>query len=29
VNGFKLEGQAKWEVLEQLINMELTRLGVK
>ncbi len=28
LNGFKLEGSVQWEVLKQVINMELTRLGV-
>ena len=28
LNGFKLEGQVQWEVLQQVITMELTRLGV-
>jgi protein-disulfide isomerase len=28
LNGFKLEGTVQWEVLQQVINMELTRLGV-
>jgi protein-disulfide isomerase len=28
LNGFKLEGSVQWEVLMQVINMELTRLGV-
>jgi protein-disulfide isomerase len=29
VNGFKLEGSVQWEALQQIIQMELTRLGVK
>jgi protein-disulfide isomerase len=29
MNGFKLEGSVKWEVLEQIITMELNRLGSK
>ncbi len=29
LNGFKLEGTVQWEVLEQVIAMELTRLGVQ
>lgn len=29
LNGFKLEGTIQWEVLEQVIALELTRLGVK
>jgi protein-disulfide isomerase len=28
LNGFKLEGQVQWEVLQQVINLELTRLGI-
>jgi protein-disulfide isomerase len=29
LNGFKLEGQIQWEVLEQVIALELSRQGVK
>lgn len=29
LNGFKMEGTVQWPVLEQLIKMELTRLGDK
>lgn len=29
LNGFKMEGTVQWPVLEQLIRMELTRLGDK
>jgi protein-disulfide isomerase len=28
LNGFKMEGSVQWEVLKQVINMELTRQGV-
>ncbi len=28
LNGFKLEGTVQWEVLQQVINMELTRQGI-
>jgi len=28
LNGFKLEGTVQWEVLQQVINMELTRMGI-
>ena len=28
LNGSKLEGTVEWEVLRQLINVELNRLGV-